>query len=236
MNISAIMAKKEFTQLLYNVAKIENLNVTFPQTQTILDGGIVNNVPVSEIETIINLRDAWKYVINNYDNTLNLDYICKINSFVGRNQSYDWGVLRYGNVTISGTEFEPKMPVAEEVTENINKILQIVDPIDRASEYFCFATKNQLFWDGNKRTSMLIANKILIDGDIGILSLKENKLEEFNTNLKEYYDTGNKEPLKETLKEAVVFKPNIKEKQRVPRNYLKESISSVEIEDDELEL
>ncbi len=38
------LAKKTFVELVYNTAYIEGCNVTFPQTQTIIDGAMVNGV------------------------------------------------------------------------------------------------------------------------------------------------------------------------------------------------
>ena len=67
-------AKKLFVELVFNSAYIEGCNVTFPQTQTILDGAVVNNVAVSDIQTVLNLRDGWKYVLGHIDDDLNLDF------------------------------------------------------------------------------------------------------------------------------------------------------------------
>lgn len=36
------LAKKIFTELVFNTAYIEGCNVTFPQTQTIIDGVVIN--------------------------------------------------------------------------------------------------------------------------------------------------------------------------------------------------
>lgn len=36
------LAKKTFTELVFNTAYIEGCNVTFPQTQTIIDGAVIN--------------------------------------------------------------------------------------------------------------------------------------------------------------------------------------------------
>ena len=102
---TVFLAKKLFTELVFNTAYIEGVNVTFPQTQTILDGGIVNQVPVSDIQTVLNLRDAWRYCINNFESTTNYDFLCKINEMVSRNESLAWGSLRTGKVGISGTEY-----------------------------------------------------------------------------------------------------------------------------------
>ena len=112
---TVFLAKKLFTELVFNTAYIEGVNVTFPQTQTILDGGIVNQVPVSDIQTVLNLRDAWRYCINNFESTTNYDFLCKINEMVSRNESPAWGSLRTDKVGISGTEYMPEIPKEEEV-------------------------------------------------------------------------------------------------------------------------
>lgn len=39
------LAKKSFTELVFNAAYIEGCNVTFPQTQTIIDGAVVSGYP-----------------------------------------------------------------------------------------------------------------------------------------------------------------------------------------------
>ena len=36
------LAKKTFTERVFNTAYIEGCNVTFPQTQTIIDGVVIN--------------------------------------------------------------------------------------------------------------------------------------------------------------------------------------------------
>lgn len=105
---NVFLAKKQLISSIYMGAKIEGLNVTFPETQTILEGVNVPNVKLDEINTILNLRDAWKYVLDNIKEEISLDFILKINSYVSRNESLSWGVLRTGNVGISGTDYIPK--------------------------------------------------------------------------------------------------------------------------------
>ena len=70
---------------------------------------------------------------------------------------------------------------------------------DKALEVFAWGTRGQLFWDGNKRTSMTLANKILIMSGAGILTITDSHMEEFNTLLLDYYNTGNAEELKQFL-------------------------------------
>ena len=201
---TVFLAKKLFTKLVFNTAYIEGVNATFPQIQTILDGGIVNQVPVSDIQTVLNLRDAWRYCINNFENTTHYDFLCKINEMVSRNESLAWGSLRTGKVGISGTEYIPEVPNKDKVKEELNKILAIFDTVEKALESFCYIVYHQLFWDGNKRTATIYASKILMEAGIGILSIGKSEGEKFNESLLLYYNTGNSKKLKECLKTCII--------------------------------
>ncbi|MGJ0847805.1 Fic family protein [Tissierella praeacuta] len=193
------LAKKTIIQNIYNSAKLEGLNVTFPDTQTILNGSLVPNIRLDELEVILNLRDAWRFLLNNINKPLELEYICKINSYISRNESLDWGVLRYGNVGIGGTDYRPEIPEENKVRRILQEIKKIENPTDRALEYFAWAVKSQLFWDGNKRTSSLIVNKILIENGAGIFTVPENKIYDFNIELNNYYNKDDKEKFKQFL-------------------------------------
>lgn len=197
------LAKKLFTELVFNTAYIEGVNVTFPQTQAIIEGAIVNNIPVSDIQTVLNLRDAWKYILENIHKPLTLDYICKVNERVSRNESLDWGSLRNGTVGVSGTDYVPPIPKREEVEERLKDINRIPDARERAIEYFCYAVREQLFWDGNKRTSTIVSSKILIEAGQGVLTIGKSNALNFNETLLYLYDTGDKNPLKECLKNCI---------------------------------
>ena len=115
-------------------------------------------------------------MLNNINEELNLEYICKINSFISRNESLEWGVLRTGQVGISGTNYIPDIQNENDVKENLNKILSIENITLRAIKYMLYGMRSQLFWDGNKRTSMIIANKIMIENGKGIITIKEDNL------------------------------------------------------------
>ena len=195
------LAKKTFVELVYNTAYIEGCNVTFPQTQTIIDGAVVNGVTVNDIQTVLNLRDAWKYCIENIESLLNLEYICKINEFVSRNESLQWGTLRNGKVGVG--DYIPSIPIKEIVIEELDKISAIDEPIERAIEYFAYICKQQLFWDGNKRTATIIASKILIESGNGILTIGKDNAEEFNITLNHWYLKDELEPLKDCLNKCI---------------------------------
>ncbi len=88
------LAKRNLVDNIYAAARLEGLNVTFPQTKTILEGVNVPNLKIDEIQCILNLKDAWKFVINSIKEKFNLEFICKVNEYISRNESIEWGKLR----------------------------------------------------------------------------------------------------------------------------------------------
>lgn len=193
------LAKRNIIDNIYAGARMEEINVTFLQVKKILEGINVLNLKIDEIQCILNLRDAWKYVINNIKEEFNINFICKINELVARSESIEWGVLRSGNVQITGTEYIPDVPEEEVVKKQIAEILKIKNTTERAIEYMLYGMRSQLFWNGNKRTSMICANKIMIENGNGIIKVSDNKLEEFNTLLSEFYTSNDKVKIKQFI-------------------------------------
>lgn len=194
------VAKKLLAQNIYRSAKLEGCNITFPETQTILDGVSVAGLKMSDVEVVLNLRDAWRYLIDTIEEPLSLEYISKINGYVSRNESLDWGVLRYGDVGISGTSYRPPIPNEPDVVQTINQIITAdKSSTEKAIELFLYGCRNQNYWDGNKRTSTLVANKYMIMNACGIFSVPDDKLGEFNQMLREYYESGNPQEIKTFL-------------------------------------
>lgn len=202
---NVFLAKKMLVNNIYSNAKIEGCNVTFPETETILNGVNVPNLKLDDIQCILNLRDAWKHIIATIEEEFDLSYICKINEYVARNESLQWGTLRTGKVLISGTEYVPDIPEENDVREKVKQILEIENVTARAIKYMLYGMRNQLFWDGNKRTSMICANKILIQNGKGILMVQDKNLKEFSQLLTEYYNTNQSAKIEEFLYSHCIF-------------------------------
>ena len=199
------LAKKVLVSNIYNSARLEGINTTYSDIKTILEGVNVPSLKLDEINCILNLRDAWNYVLTNINSEINLDFICKVNSYVSRNESLEWGVLRNGKVGINGVDYIPDIPIKEDVINNINKILEEKNITKKAIDLMLYLMRSQICWDGNKRTSMIIANKMLIENGCGIITVKEENINEFNKLLTEYYNTNNKNKIVEFLYEKCIF-------------------------------
>ena len=114
-------------------------------------------------------------------------------------------MLRSGKVGISGTDYVPKIPKKEEVEKQIQEINKIPEVTKQAISYMLYGMRGQLFWDGNKRTSLILANKILIQNGKGVLTIKDRNLNEFNEKLTEFYNTNNPAPIEEFLYQNCIF-------------------------------
>ena len=120
---SLFLAKKKWDENVYCGMKMENRAVTFPQTKTILQGVNVADVQLDDIQAILNMRDAWKYLLNTVDEPVTFEYWCKLNEYIARNEALEWGKLRTGLVAISGTDYEPPVPDCEKTYNELNNIL-----------------------------------------------------------------------------------------------------------------
>ncbi len=199
------LAKKVLVSNIYNSARLEGINTSYPDTKTILEGVNVPSLRLDEINCILNLRDAWNFTLSNIDTDITLDFICKVNSFVSRNESLEWGVLRTGKVGINGVDYIPDIPNREDVITNINELLKEENITSRSLNLMLYLMRSQIFWDGNKRTAILVANKLLISNGCGIISVKEDDINEFNNLLTEYYNTGNKDKIIPFLYDKCIF-------------------------------
>ncbi len=198
---SLFLAKKKWDENVYCGMKMENRAVTFPQTQTILNGVNVPNVQLDDIQAILNMRDAWKFLLGTVNEEVTFEYWCKLNEYIARNEALEWGKLRTGIVGISGTDYEPPIPNKEKTIEELKSILSTsnASATDKALEAFVWGTRGQFFWDGNKRTSLMLSNKILVSSGSGIMTITDKYMEQFNTILLNYYNTGKSEVLKQFL-------------------------------------
>ncbi|MBE6628992.1 MAG: Fic family protein [Ruminococcaceae bacterium] len=202
---SIFLAKKKLDDVVYCGMRMENRAVTFPQTRTILNGVNVPNVQLDDIQAILNMRDAWKYLMASIDAPLTLEYICKLNEFIARNEALAWGTLRTGSVGISGTDYLPPIPDKNAVEADLAVIMsKDTTATEKALEAFVWGARGQFFWDGNKRTSLTVANKILLMHGAGIMTITDKHMERFNVLLLDYYNTGKAEDLKQFLYENAI--------------------------------
>lgn len=197
MEENIFLAKRNLVDYIWKSANLEGIAVTYPQTEVIFDGLSVNGVKIKDINAIVNLKTAWKFVLENVDYPVDIRFISQVNKLVGEYDIVPFGgKLRTTEVKMGGTDWKPKIPQKEEIERKIDEILKISNATDRALTMMLYLMRTQPFYDGNKRTAMMVGNLIMIKNGVGIISIPIEKQVEFRKLLIEYYESDNMEKLK----------------------------------------
>lgn len=212
------LAKRNLVDTIWKQANLEGVSVTFPETQMIIDGFSVANRSIEDLTIILNLKRAWQFLFDSINNEINLSLIQDFNRLIGRDLVYKSGFLRTADVKIGGTDYKPKLPIEYEIKESIETILQNDNKKGVALDLMLFLMRSQLFFDGNKRTAMLIANKILIENGLGILAVAQKNMNDFFTKLIHFYETNDARDIKSFCEKECIE----------TINFPKENLNSIE--------
>ena len=196
-------ARANMKNNIYDQAVLEGVGTSFPQTEEIIDNGIVNGVKASDVQKILNLKHAWEFILDIDVIRSNTDYymISHIAKLVNEGFFMEGGRVRNVPVTIGGSSYVPPIPIESVVKENIERIvLSGNEPIDIAIELCLYCMKTQIFIDGNKRASVIFANHYLISHGQGFLVIPEKEVPEFKMLLVKYYEGENPDIIREFLK------------------------------------
>ncbi len=196
-------ARANVKSLIYDQAVLEGVSTTFPQTEIILENGKVTGVTPSDIQKIINLKHAWEFILDKDIITAKSDYhlLCHIARFINDQHG---GRIRRFPVTIGGTHYTPPIPMEPDVKERIALRIETENtpPIDTAIDLCLYCMKTQIFNDGNKRASILLANHYLIGKGEGLLVIPEDRVNEFRTLLIAYYEGTDDERIRKFMKDV----------------------------------
>lgn len=202
--MSISLGKRQLVDSIWKSAGIEGLGTTFPNTEKILE-----NLPVEtkrdEVLFIINMKNAWYFLFENIELPNNLMFLRELNRICMKDLSFDAGNIRTLPVSIGGTSWKPEQPREGIILSELDRIDKISDKIDSALEMFCYITRTQMFLDGNKRVAQLMCNKILMENDIGILSIPYEEIGQFKELLVNFYESNNQTMLKAFLKESCLM-------------------------------
>lgn len=192
-------AKRKLVDNVYRSAKLEGIAVTFAQTEDIFNNINVANLRPDEIIAVLNLKNAWQYLLDTIQETITVDYIKKIHQEVASGIIRPAGEFRDRGVGISGTNWRPKLPSEVNYEQELEEIKEIQNPLDYALELFLWIQKSQMFMDGNKRTANLVANHEFIKNGLGILSIPPELTGTYKQKLVDFYETDSTKEIKTFL-------------------------------------
>ena len=201
-------AKRELAQIVTDVVNLEDINFTVPEVQTLMDGITVGGHKIQDELITLNQIQAWKFLFHSLEQNkfiFDRNFACELHAFVAKEEALTWGEFRKGNVTISGTNYEP--PKWELLNERWNHLLQESqkrnDVYDKAIFIFAEMARDQFFYDGNKRTARMLMSGILLAKGFPMINVPAQRKTEFNSTMINYYNQKNIEPVKIFLKSCL---------------------------------
>ena len=178
-------AKRNIVDLIYKAVKVEGIDVTYPETVELFEGRTVQGLTVDDIVKVNNLKHAWQFVFDTIEQPCNMRYIEQINQMVQ-----------------AGLDIFPRSIRTLDVStekENIEKLLKIENPTERAINVMTYLMRAHIFHNGNIRTSQLAANQIMIQNVCGIIAIPVEYNNDFSEKLIRFCDTNNNEELYDFL-------------------------------------
>jgi len=183
-------------EYVFDTSQLENNPITFPEVQTLMDGITIGGHKISDVQQILNIKDSWNMMLSSIskcDFKVSKEMFNSINNLISREESLEWGKFRTGDVGIAGTE-KYKAPAWDKLEYIFDSELPIIlhnyNPVEQAIRLFLWASYNQFYWDGNKRTARLMASGILIDSGYGVFNIRTKDILEFNTLMVNFYETA----------------------------------------------
>lgn len=197
-------ARANMKSNIYDQAVLEGVATSFPQTEEIIDNGIVTGMSADDVQKILNLKHAWEFILDKDVIRSQSDYylLCHIAKLVNEGFFSNGGRIRGVPVTIGGCSYIPPLPIEMDVKTKINEIVGAaqVSTIDTAIRLCLYCMKTQIFLDGNKRTSVIFANHYLISQGQGFIVIPEKAVPEFKKLLVGYYESDSLTEISEFMK------------------------------------
>ena len=205
---NVFVAKRNIVDYIWKSANLEGIGVTYPETQVIYDGGVVNGLTVNNIITINNLKYSWQFILENEGIEYDFKALCHLHKLTCDKLVLDGnlGRLRTTPVSIGGTSWKPQFPVESQIKEELEQLLNQPEKskTEIAIEVMLWIMRRQMFIDGNKRVAMLFANKIMIDNGCGIITIAQENQQTFFKKLINYYESGDNTDLKQWIYETSI--------------------------------
>lgn len=198
---------KSLPEYVWDASVLEGNPFTFPQVKTLLDGITVGGHKLADQDQVLNLAASARELhrlIKTDSFRLDKSTFLALHALVAKEEALEWGVFRgegfEKNFTphVSLGEFGSHCPEATaDGAPTLNKIFEsAVDfmnkdlpPFERALAFSLFGALQQFFFDGNKRTSRLIMNGILMSHGLDSISIPARLQSEYNEKMVRFYLT-----------------------------------------------
>lgn len=192
---------------IYDQAVLEGVATSFPQTEEIIEGGVVNGMTAVDVQKILNLKHAWEFILDRDVIACRSDFylLSHIAKLVNEGFFFDGGRTRGVPVTIGGSTYIPPLPDELDIKMQIGEITESGATAEDIAIKLClYCMKTQIFLDGNKRAAVIFANHYLIAHGGGFLVIPEIEVPEFKHHLVRYYEGEDEHIIYDFMKEHCI--------------------------------
>ena len=197
--------QKMLAEYVWDASVLEGNPFTYPQVQTILDGITVGGHKLSDQEQVMNLAKSTKELLKLVKTgafRLDKPTFTALHGIVAHEEALEWGHFRgegrehhYTPHVGLGEAGAHVPPATQTGAPNLNAIFdqgiaaleQVSNPLEQGMAFFLFGALQQFFFDGNKRTSRMMMNGILMSKGIDAISVPAARAEEFNSKMVSFY-------------------------------------------------
>jgi hypothetical protein len=190
---NVMLFQKKRVDLINQLLKLEGYDEPMDKTQKIYDKESIENADITFVNSVLNLKEGCRLIIENLTSDINLDLLISLNREIGRDDSFDWGVIRNSRLFLDGTSYVPQIPTKENIDSKLKELLEIETPLERAIYLLVYLLKENIFWGRNISLAFIISNKIMIENGCGIIMVKSSYAAEFKVLLKEYLEDDSKQ-------------------------------------------
>lgn len=214
--LSPLLLKKEYERLTVELAwkssQIEGNTYTLLDTERLLKEHVIaENKTLNETIMILNHKKALDFVLNAPEQykKINVAKIEDIHRLLVDDLNVSPGI-RHGTVGIVGSNYKP-LSNAHQIKEALQKLVELINqtknPLERALIAILMIAYIQPFEDGNKRTSRILGNALLLADNYCPLSYRSVDEVEYKKAVILFYEQNNasyfKELFLEQYKQAV---------------------------------
>ncbi|MFW5498932.1 MULTISPECIES: Fic family protein [unclassified Maridesulfovibrio] len=189
------VARKIFTELVFDTQKLEGMPFTFPEVQTFIQGITVGGHKISDAEKLKQQVLGWETLLVMAESgkfEISKEVACDLQSVIAKDEALEIGSFRSGQVGIAGTDYCPPKP--DDLESTFKNVLATIEAeesivVQGYLLHLLFA-RSQFFYDGNKRTGLLMMNGHLLSNGYPPMSIPAKLLAEYNSGMIEYYESG----------------------------------------------
>ena len=183
-------------ELSWKSSRIEGNTYSLLETETLIkQSQEAIGKTKQEATMILNHKDAFKVIVEHRDQfkTLSVSVISQLHNVLTKGLSITSGIRKHA-VGITGTTYKP-FDNEWQNKEALDKLIAVVNavdfPLEKALIIAAMVSYIQPFADGNKRTSRMLANAILMAYDYFPLSYRSVDENEYKKAMILFYETNN---------------------------------------------